>query len=76
MAKRENIIPFTPLGVLMSENTGKRISQDAKKTAADILEDLTEKLIHKANLLAENSGRKTIKAKDLRLAFRQLRGDY
>jgi histone H3/H4 len=74
MVKRENILPFSPLGDLMADNTGKRISADAKKTAAKILEDLTERIIHKANLLAENSGRKTIKAKDLTLAYKQLGG--
>jgi len=73
MAKRENILPFAPLGVLIKEASGKRVSDNAKITAAKILEELTGKIIHKANLLAQNSNRKTIKTKDINLAFLQLK---
>lgn len=75
MTKRENVLPFAPIGKLIQEATGKRVSKDAKKTAAQILEDVTAKIIHKANLLAEHSGRKTIKEKDLVLAYNQIRGE-
>ena len=73
MAKRENILPFAPLGKFIQEATGKRVSQDAKETSAKILEDLTEQIVKKAVLLADHSGRKTIKAKDIELAFKQLK---
>lgn len=75
MAKRENILPFAPIGALIVDATGKRVAKEAKTTAAKILEDLTEKIIHKANLLAEHNNRKTIKAKDIILSFNQLRGN-
>lgn len=75
MAKRENILPFAPIGALIQEATGKRVSKDAKKTGSDILEELTNKIIHKANLLADNSKRKTIRAKDINLAYNQIKGD-
>ena len=75
MVKRENILPFAPLGVLISEASGKRVSKDAKVTAAKILEEAVEKIVYKANLLADNSGRKTIKAKDIALAFSQVKED-
>ncbi len=75
MAKRENILPYAPIGVLIQEATGKRVSANAKVTAAEILEDLTGKIIKKAVLLAENSGRKTVKSKDIILAYSQLRGE-
>ena len=75
MAKRENILPFSPLGVLIAEATGKRVSKDAKITSAQILEEVTSKIVHKANLLAEHSKRKTIKAKDSNLAFMQVKED-
>lgn len=73
MAKRENILPFAPLGKFIQEATGKRVSQDAKETSAKILEDLTEQIVKKAVLLADHSGRKTIKAKDIELVFKQLK---
>ncbi|MCA9459066.1 MAG: NFYB/HAP3 family transcription factor subunit [Nanoarchaeota archaeon] len=75
MAKRENILPFAPVGKLIQEASGKRVSKDARVTATQILEEIVAKIIHKANLLAENSGRKTIKAKDINLAFNQIKGD-
>ena len=75
MAKRENILPFSPLGDLIAEATGKRVGKDAKEVAAQILEELTEKIVKKAVLLAEHSGRKTVKAKDISLAYAQLKGD-
>ncbi len=76
MAKRENILPFAPIGTLIQETTGKRVAKEAKVTAANLLEELTEKIVKKANLLAEHSGRKTIKSKDITLAYKQIRGEF
>lgn len=75
MAKRDNILPYAVIGTLIQDATGKRVSKDAKKTGAQILEDVTEKLVKKANLLAENSKRKTIQGKDIILAYNQIKGD-
>ena len=75
MAKRENILPYAPLGDLIADATGKRVSKDARISAANILEEVTEKIIKKAILLADNSKRKTIKSKDILLAFNQIKGD-
>ncbi len=75
MSKRENILPYAPIGRLIQEASGKRVSKDARITATQILEDLTEKIVIKAQALAEHSGRKTIKAKDITLAYKQLRGN-
>lgn len=74
MAKRENILPYAPLGRLIQEATGKRVTKDARVAAAQILEELTEKIIYKANLLSDHSGRKTIKSKDIILSHNQIRG--
>lgn len=75
MTKRSNVLPYSPVGKIIQDATGKRVSKDAKETATKILEEITEKVVHKANLLAEHSGRKTIKDKDIELAFMQLKGD-
>lgn len=74
MSKRENTLPYAPIGQLIAEATGKRVSKDARVTASNILEEITEKIIHKANLLADHTGRKTIRAKDINLAFNQIKG--
>ena len=71
MAKRENILPYAPLGEQIQEATGKRVAKEARVAAAQILEEMTEELVHKANLLAEHSGRKTIRGKDILLAYSQ-----
>ncbi len=76
MAKRENILPYSPIGDLIADASGKRVSKEAKITASQILEELTGKIIRKANLLAEHSKRKTIKAKDINLAFLQLKEGF
>ena len=75
MGKRENVLPFATIRKLIQDATGKRVSKDAKITSAQVLEEVTGKIIHKAKLLAENSGRKTIKAKDLNLAYQQIKGE-
>jgi histone H3/H4 len=75
MTKRENILPFAPLGDMIAQATGKRVSKDARVEAAKILEELTEKIVYKAKLLADHSGRKTVQGKDILLAFSQLKGD-
>jgi len=74
MAKRENILPYAPIGQLIADATGKRVSKLAKVEAAKILENLTEKIVKKSILLAEHSGRKTIKEKDISLAYHHLKG--
>lgn len=74
MAKRENVLPYAPLGVLIQEATGKRVAKEAKIAAAQILDEVTEQIVHKAQLLAEHSGRKTIRGKDILLSYSQLKG--
>lgn len=74
MVKRENVLPYAPLGKLIQDASGKRVSKDARVAAAQLLEELTGKIVHKANLLAENSNRKTLKGKDVVLAYQQLKG--
>jgi len=75
MAKRKNIIPYLTIGTLIQEATGRRVSKDARETGADILEQVTEKILKKAVMLVEHSGRKTVKGKDILLAFKQVKED-
>jgi len=76
MAKRENLLPFSPIGALIATNTGKRVAKEARETATKLLEELTEAIVKKAILISEHSGRKTIKAKDINLAFQQIKEDF
>ncbi len=74
MAKRENIIPLSPLGNIIKEVSGKRVSLSAKVAAEEILDNLATKIVKKAILIAEHSNRKTIRGKDIKLAYNQIRG--
>ena len=73
MAKRENILPYAPLGEIIHQATGKRVSKEAKVAAEKILDEVAGKVVYKANLLAQNSNRKTIKGKDVSLAYQQVK---
>ena len=73
MAKRKNILPYLTIGTLINEATGKRVSKEARQTGADILEEVAAKIIKKSALLADHARRKTIKGKDVQLAFNQLK---
>lgn len=74
MAKRQNTLPYTPLGDFMAQETGKRISQSAKIEAEQVLDELTEKIVNLANILCEHSKRSTLKGEDIKLAYKQLGG--
>lgn len=76
MTKRKNVLPYAPIGRLIHEATGKRVSQEAKQTAEQILDQLTERIVYKAKLLAEHAGRKTIRAKDITLAYNQIKEEF
>lgn len=75
-ATRENILPYAPIAEIIRENSGKRVTDEATKRAAQVLEELCHKIMMKANMLAENAGRKTVKDKDILLAYRQIKGGY
>ncbi|MCA9486501.1 MAG: NFYB/HAP3 family transcription factor subunit [Candidatus Woesearchaeota archaeon] len=70
---RENLLPYSILGEIIQEAAGKRVSRDAREGAAQILEELAAKIVRKAVLLSENAGRKTLKAKDIQLAYQQIK---
>jgi len=50
----------------------QRIGKDATKEMGKTLEEISERISKKAVELASHAGRKTIKAKDIRLAFRDI----
>lgn len=75
-ATRENILPYAPIADIIRENSGKRVTDDAVKRSAQVLEELCQKIMLKANMIAENAGRKTVKDKDILLAYRQIKGGF
>ena len=73
MKKRKNILPFSTLGKIIQINTGKRISSEAKITAAKVLEEVCERICKKAQNLSEHRGKKVVQAQDIILAHQQLK---
>ncbi len=50
--------------------TGLRVSDDAKETLADVLQDQGKNIALAAKKYAEHAGRRTITAKDIQLAMK------
>lgn len=64
-------IPTAPIDRLMRKAGANRVSEAANKKMVDALEDYTEEVARKAVDIARHSGRKTVKAEDIKLALKQ-----
>jgi histone H3/H4 len=68
MPKRINIIPKAPLARIILNAGGKRVSADSLDVFVDVLTDYIEGIASKAVMIAKHTGRKTVKAEDVKLA--------
>ena len=68
MARKTEIIPRAPVGRLITNAGAQRVSAEAMNTLADILTDIAEEISERAIKIAKHSGRKTVKAGDIKLA--------
>ena len=67
----KGILPLAAMEKLLKKsNSSIRVSDDAKESLKDHLEGVGEQIAEKAARLAEHSGRKTIKAADIKLAIK------
>lgn len=64
----KRILPLAAMEKLLKKAGAPRVSDDAKKALAEILEDYAAVLSDKAIKIAYHSKRKTIKAGDIKLA--------
>ena len=65
----KKILPLAAMeNLLKTKANASRVSNDAKEALRDILEDFGERIGEKAVRLSNHSGRKTIKAADIKLA--------
>lgn len=71
MPKSISIIPKAPCAKILSNNGAQRVSKEAMNYFGDVLEDYAEKLAKKTVMIANHTGRKTIKAKDIKLALKE-----
>ena len=68
---RENILPLAAMEKLLKKAGAPRVSQDAKVALQEALEDAAMAIGKRAAQLSIHSGRKTIKAADIKLATKE-----
>lgn len=62
-------IPVAPVERIMSASGAKRVSAAGAERMAQELSDIAHNISESAVKIAKHSGRKTVKARDIRLAF-------
>jgi histone H3/H4 len=65
-------IPIAPIGRIIKNAGGQRISQGAENALEKVLEQWAEDVSRQAVKLAKHAGRKTIKASDIELAVKEM----
>ncbi|MEM3126970.1 MAG: histone family protein [Candidatus Woesearchaeota archaeon] len=65
------ILPMAAMERLMKKAGGDRVSEDAKEALKEVLEEYGEEISKKAMKFALHGGRKTIKARDIKLAAKK-----
>ena len=65
---RENILPLAAMDKLLKKAGASRVSEDAKESLREALEEKAHEIGEKAAKFAAHSGRTTVKAADINLA--------
>ncbi len=68
MRKDKSFLPLAAMEKLLKSCGAPRVSEDAKEAMREALEDFGESLGQKAVRIAQHSGRKTVKAGDIKIA--------
>ena len=70
MVSEKKILPLAAMEKLLKKCGASRISEDAKETLRDLLEEYVQNIGEKAVRFAQHSGRKTVKGSDVKLALK------
>ena len=74
--RSETDIPKAPARRILEKAGARRVSEGSVEAFVDVLEELTARIGKKAVEIAELSGRKTVKQRDIKLAAKQEIGHY
>lgn len=69
-AKSKRLIPLAAMEKIIKKAGAERVSDRSKVALKDVLEDIANKIASESVKLALHAGRKTVKAKDIKLASR------
>ena len=65
-------IPIAPIGRIIKNAGGQRVSEDAEVALDKVLEEWAEDVSRQAVKLAKHAGRKTVNASDIELAVKEI----
>jgi len=65
---KKSALPLAAMEKLLKLGGPARVSDKAKETFRDVLDDIADKIAQNAIKIAAHSGRKTVKGSDVRLA--------
>jgi len=64
----KHAIPLAAMERILKNSGAHRVSEDAKDTLRQVLEDIAMEIGEESTKLAAHAGRKTVKSEDIRLA--------
>jgi len=69
----KKLLPLAAMEKILKKSGAERVSDKAKAALKNVIEDIAEDIASQAIRLAQHAGRKTIKAGDIKLAYRKPR---
>lgn len=67
---KNKILPLAAMEKLLKKAGAERVSEDAKQALKEALESIADEISEKATKIALHTGRKTVKAGDIKLAIK------